>query len=124
MCNLKKIEEKTKKIEPIFGAKIVAQVEYKGKIVSQERNQKKTHPYQSKLTQGKKNFLHAEVATIIKAKKNISTFKDVILTVCRIGKDGKIKPSKPCIHCMQAIKEHGISKIQYFNGNEYIIENI
>ena len=54
--------------------------------------------------------VHAEVATIISARTNLS--KSSILVV-RVNKTGQFGLSKPCKHCMSYIQFVGIRKIWY-----------
>lgn len=73
----------------------------------------KTHPEQKRLAQKTSNpnrqYLHAEVAAIIKAKK--SGLKPYKIFISRILKDGSTAISKPCEVCELAIKLAGIKKI-------------
>lgn len=75
----------------------------------------KTHPIQYKYAckAGKpyKMYLHAEISAIIKALKvNSNPYK---IEVIRIGKDGRLRMAKPCLVCMEAIRDAGIKKIRY-----------
>jgi deoxycytidylate deaminase len=48
------------------------------------------------------------------------------LIVIRITKDGKLSNSRPCINCLNMMKDLGIKKIYYTSGNnnELICENV
>lgn len=83
----------------------IAIATYKNRIVSIGRNlSNKTHPIQAKYANQanlhKKQFLHAEIAVLIKARQKIDT-----MYVFRIGKNGTLLNSKPCPICQLAINE-------------------
>jgi deoxycytidylate deaminase len=83
----------------------IAIVTYKNRIVAIGRNLvNKTHPIQAKFAnQAKlhhKQFLHAEIAVLIKSRQKIDT-----MYVFRIGKNGSLMNSKPCPICQLAINE-------------------
>lgn len=64
----------------------------------------KTHPTQSfygkQAGQPKREYLHAEIAALLRAPKNIDT-----LLVVRINKNGEFACAKPCEICELAIKK-------------------
>ena len=72
---------------------------------------------------------HAEMDVLHKVLKGYTQqpFKDVInlknhiIAVVRFGKDGKLRNSKPCNHCLQTMIKHNIKKIMYSNDNGDII---
>jgi tRNA(Arg) A34 adenosine deaminase TadA len=69
----------------------------KGVVVSRGMNSYiKTHPMQKKL--GRYPFLHAEVACLARAPKNIDT-----LFIARRDKRGKWVKANPCAVCSKAI---------------------
>lgn len=74
----------------------------------------KTHPKQAAFAKKAKIplacFLHAEVLAIIRAQKNGTPYK---ISVERYFKNGETAMAKPCPICEIAIKESGISKIEY-----------
>lgn len=86
----------------------------RGKIVSVAYNTyQKTHPYQAQLAKevglDDKQFLHAEVRALIKAKgKLIHKIK-----IERYGANGEPLNACPCPICAKAIKEHNIKVIEY-----------
>lgn len=85
----------------------------KNKLVSESPNFfKKSHPtqamYARRVNQPKRIHLHAEVATLIRAREEIDT-----LFVCRINKKGDLRMSKPCPICQLAIESEGISTVYY-----------
>lgn len=63
----------------------------------------KTHPRQAALANKKgypkKQFLHAEIAALIKAPKNADS-----IIVLRMNKRGELCNAKPCEICAEAIK--------------------
>jgi deoxycytidylate deaminase len=85
----------------------------RGKIVSTAVNSFiKTHPLQAKYAckcgEPYKQYLHAEVLAIIRAKGH--GYK---IHVERYNKKGEPVLAKPCPICMLAIKESGIKEISY-----------
>ena len=88
----------------------------KGKILAKAKNSySKTHPFQAKMAQkvGKpeKVFLHAEIHAIIKALKTGKQPYKILVE--RYHRDGTPALAEPCEVCKMAIKEAGISKIEY-----------
>jgi len=84
----------------------------KGRIVSIGYNSyNKTHPMQKKYASrvGKPGaeYLHAEVAALLKARDADEMF------VARIDKRGNFALAKPCPICDLAISTYGITKINY-----------
>lgn len=87
----------------------------KGRILAVASNSyQKTHPYQAALAQkvGKpyKQYLHAEVAAIIKASKYGIPYK---IFIERYGYKHKPMNAEPCIICKEAIKLANIKLIEY-----------
>lgn len=85
-----------------------------GKVLSTGYNSYvKTHPKMKQLaTQCSlphKEFLHAEIAAIIKCKKG----KPYKIKIERYGKDGRPLNAKPCPICEAAIKMAGIKFVEY-----------
>lgn len=86
----------------------------KGKVLSISNNSySKTHTiqasYAKKLGLEDKIFLHAEIAALIKCKAK-SPFK---IKIERYNKKGEPMIAKPCPICELAIKEAGISFVEY-----------
>ena len=85
-----------------------------GKILSQEFNSyTKTHPLQKyfaeKVGHIGKEYLHAEIAAILKAgTKKIHTIK-----IVGWSSSGNKIEAKPCPICMEAIKTFGIKEVIY-----------
>lgn len=52
--------------------------------------------------------IHAEVAAICDAKRNMASLKNCTLYVVRINTDGELARSLPCKHCEKFIKKHCI----------------
>ena len=86
----------------------------KGHVLAKTTNSwTKTHPYQAQLAKevnlDDKQYLHAEVAAIIKAKnRNIYKIK-----IERYGAKGEPLNACPCPICQKAIKNKGIKVIEY-----------
>lgn len=72
----------------------------------------KTHPYQKRCARKAgdafKQYLHAEISAIIKAKQQVHS-----IVVVRISKAGDFMLAKPCPVCYLAIEEAGIKNIYY-----------
>jgi cytidine deaminase len=64
---------------------------------------------------------HAEMCVIYKILKSckLQTFKDFVdlsdycIVVVRYGKDGTLRNSRPCNHCLEVMKFYKIKKIHY-----------
>jgi len=86
----------------------------KGNLLSVGRNSyTKTHPLQKryaiKANQPQKQYLHAEIAALIKCR-SLDVYKIVIK---RVDKNGNTRLAAPCEVCQLAIKEAGIKRIEY-----------
>jgi tRNA(Arg) A34 adenosine deaminase TadA len=86
----------------------------RGRVLSQaQNNYSKSHPIQSSLAsrmgQPSRIFLHAEIAALIKLRKG-TPHK---IFVERYHKDGKPANARPCPVCEYAIKQAGISHVEY-----------
>ena len=72
---------------------------------------------------------HAEMDVLYKILKQqkINPFKDIIdlsdyiIIVIRFGKDGNLKNSRPCNHCLETMIKYRIKKILYSNDDGSII---
>jgi deoxycytidylate deaminase len=56
---------------------------------------------------------HAEMDVIHKALKGYDNLSNFVILVIRFGKDGTLKNSRPCNHCLEAMIFHRIKKIMY-----------
>lgn len=87
----------------------------RGKVLSIGKNSYvKTHPeqkrYAEKVGLVHKEFLHAELAAIIKCRNMDKAHK---IIVYRYTKDGKPALAKPCKSCHAAIIDSGIKVIEH-----------
>lgn len=87
----------------------------KGRVVSMGQNSYiKTHPKQAKYAKAvglpEKQFLHAEIAAIIKCR-DLSRAHKILVT--RIDRKGRTALAKPCPVCESAIKEAGIKNVEW-----------
>lgn len=87
----------------------------KGRVLSVGQNSYvKTHPmqkmYAERLKEPYKEFLHAEIAAIIKCPDLSKAHK---IAIFRFTADGEPAPSHPCIICQSAIQASGISEVSY-----------
>lgn len=95
-----------------------------GRILAVENNKTKSHPEQKRLNKYRyrpydedKNFLHAELAAILKV--NREDLKNAIIYVYREDRNGYIANCYPCPACMAKIKEVGIKTIYYTTRDGY-----
>ena len=56
---------------------------------------------------------HAEMDVIYKALRNNLDLNNCTIAVVRFGKDGSLKNSRPCNHCLNSMIQHRIKKIMY-----------
>lgn len=87
----------------------------KGRVLSIGQNSYvKTHPLQAKhaLQAGEphKQFLHAEIAAIIRCRDLSKAHR---IFVSRVGKSGKPVLAKPCPVCESAIRAAGIKFVEH-----------
>ena len=109
------LREATKN-KPVFRARVVAAVVYRGKIIAIGKNQNKTHPEAAKYCKHEDAiFLHAEVDAINRAKKKMPCLSKTQIFVLRIRQDGTVGNSLPCLGCASCIEEHKVSQINYTN---------
>jgi tRNA(Arg) A34 adenosine deaminase TadA len=90
------------------------------RIISKGKNNyNKTHPMQSRLAnktdRPNRQYLHAEIAALVKARK-----EPFGILIIRITKTGLIKMARPCNICILAIREAGIKNV-YYSGNDGLI---
>lgn len=90
-------------------------VTYKRQILGYGINQLKTHPIMAVFFPEHKMFLHAEIAAIIDTVNQVgnSFLSNCNLYVVRLGKDDKLKLSKPCSNCQEAIKFYKIKNVYH-----------
>ena len=87
----------------------------RGKVLAIGKNSYvKTHPLQSKTAKRvglpNKEFLHAEIAAIVKCQ-DLSRAKRIL--VIRINRAGKTLLAKPCAVCQAALKDAGIKIVDH-----------
>jgi tRNA(Arg) A34 adenosine deaminase TadA len=68
-----------------------------------------------KTDRSNRQYLHAEISALVKARKESSR-----ILVIRITKTGLIKMARPCNICIMAIREAGIKNV-YYSGNDGMI---
>lgn len=101
--------------------KVGAVIFDKKRIISKGHNTcqksvKKLHPKFQRF----KYSVHAEVDSIIKAKKDL---KGTSILVVRLNKNNQFRLSKPCFNCMNYIEYVGIKKVFYsISKYPYILE--
>lgn len=87
----------------------------RGRVLSVgENSYTKTHPKQAKLAARaglpEKEYLHAEVAALVRCRNLDKAYK---IVVTRINKKGKFANAKPCPICSLAIQEAGIQVVEW-----------
>lgn len=92
---------------------IACALDRKGKVLAMRTNDYEcSHPLQKHFAvlAGKPEaiFLHAEIATLIAAKKEVHK-----LLIARIDKNGNPLSAKPCPICERAIKFFGVKELEY-----------
>lgn len=104
---------------------------YKNKIISIGWNITKENPLQKKYNEYRgfdtdtyKNCLHAEMMCIVKARKLDIDWSKVSIFVYREFKNGNLALAKPCLACMQAIKDCGIKNIYYTGNGSFVHESL
>ena len=96
---------------------VVAKIyDKKGRLLATGHNSyTKTHPRQAHYARlagfERKNYLHAEIAAILRAFH--STSRAYSIRVERRSRKGNLALARPCAICMLAIKEAGIKQITY-----------
>lgn len=69
--------------------------------------------------------IHAEVAAIAAAQRLYGdSLRGLTLVSARVGSHGQAKCSKPCDACMKAIRDAGISRIVYHDGETMRVEKV
>ena len=89
-------------------------------ILATACNKIKTHPVQRRYGSHVCS-IHAEAATLIKARTNVTG------TICysaRVRPDGTLAISKPCASCWDLLVESGIRWVIYFDGNKIVREKV
>lgn len=96
-------------------------------------NIRKSHPLQKKLNKLRftdersetcKNFLHAEMNTLLKVRYLDYDLNKAKLYVYREDHNGNLAMCRPCNACMAQIKAVGINKIYYTTPDGYCEEHI
>ena len=87
----------------------------RGRVLSIGKNSYvKTHPLQAKYATRvglpEKQFLHAEIAAIVRCRDLARAYK---IEVLRVGRDGSLLLAKPCPVCQSAIEASGIKHIEH-----------
>lgn len=75
----------------------------------------KTHPLQAKyaavVNQHARIFLHAEISALVRARDFVHE-----LVVVRFNPTTKeLRPSKPCLICMEAMRMAGVKRVHFIN---------
>ena len=89
----------------------------KGRVLSiGQNNYLKTHPLQAehaaKVGEPYKIFLHAEISALVRIRGG----KPYKIAIERYGRDGQPRMARPCAICELAIREAGITRVEYTVG--------
>jgi len=112
--------------DPLKQYNFFAGLFHNGRIIETAENSYiKTHPFQKQMALNAnipdKEFLHAEIAVLIKQKREADT-----ITIIRLNKLKQLRPSYPCPICELAITKH--TKIKYIcymnNHNQYALKEV
>jgi deoxycytidylate deaminase len=92
---------------------IACALDKKGKVLSMKTNDYDcSHPLQKhfavQVGRPEAIFLHAEIATLIAAKKVVHK-----LLIARVDCEGNPLPAKPCPICEKAIEAFGVKEVEY-----------
>jgi tRNA(Arg) A34 adenosine deaminase TadA len=61
--------------------------------------------------------IHAEISCLQKIKHLDLDMSKSIMYVCRLGRNGELRNSKPCVACMAAMRDFGVKYIVYSTHN-------
>ena len=103
---------------------------YKHKVISTGCNSMRTSPLQKKYNQYRftvetSHTCHAELSCLksLIGRKDID-FKNVELYVYREYKNGNLALARPCLSCMELIRQLGIKHIYFTGDQSYVSEEI
>lgn len=88
-------------------------------ILSVGVNGRKSHPLQQKYNRLKftdnhgHHLMHAELEAIVKGRAQGNKLAGTTMYVYRLMKTGMKGMSRPCVGCMQALKDFGIHRVMY-----------
>lgn len=110
--------------KPYKHTKTVSFVVYKNKIIQFGINSDKTSPLQKyyRIRTDLKhieNFIdkeHSEVNCLRRIDDSVDFSKCEIVVISK-KRDGEFRCARPCVVCMKAIKDFGITKVYYTNNN-------
>lgn len=93
-------------------------------VVKENPIQKQYNKYREFDVDVARNSLHAEMMSIVRAKKMDIDFGRASIFVYREYKNGELAIAKPCPACMNAIRDIGIKDIYYTGNGSYIHERL
>lgn len=104
--------ELAKNTSPVSGARTVAAVVRRGRLLCLGNNQYKTHPLQARFGQTPKSiYQHAEINALVNAKRQNIDLRGKTLYIVRSLADGSFGTALPCQGCWKAIRYYGISAV-------------
>ena len=115
--------QKVAAANPYDNAKVAAAVVRNNKIIAIGINSKKSHPLAARFGKNEQAiFLHAEVAAIKNALREVDNVEDLEkmeMYICRVKKPRPFSKkwvwgiAKPCDGCQRAIAEFGLRRVVY-----------
>lgn len=93
-------------------------------VVKENPIQKQYNKYREFDVDVARNSLHAEMMSIVRAKKMDIDFGRASIFVYREYKNGELAIAKPCPACMNAIRDIGIKDIYYTGNGSYVHERL
>ena len=105
-----------------YKIRAIARGHYNQFLSSGENSYVKTHPLQAHfatlVNEPKKQYLHAEIATLLKAGI------DKVRSLRIINESTMLGDSEPCKVCRKAIQAFGVKKIIYYKDSKLVIEKL
>lgn len=105
----------------------VALVTRKNRLIAVGVNTDKTHPIAKNLKRARQAEtqcaeLNAALKIGLSHRDGVYDFSDMVMTVVRVGKDGKLMMSKPCIGCQKMLAQCGFKRVMYSNSVGEIVK--
>lgn len=99
---------------PVSGARIVAGLVHRGRLLCHAPNMMKTHPLQARFSRSAKSiFLHAEINCLVAAQRAGIDPRGTEMVVVRTWADGSTALARPCNGCQRGLAHYGIDRVTY-----------
>ena len=104
--------ELAKESPPVSGARTVAAIVRRGRLLCWGHNQYKTHPLQARFGRTPKSiYQHAEINALVNAKRQNVDLTGKTLYIVRSLADGSFGTALPCPGCWKAIRHYNIASV-------------